>query len=113
MDVDAVRGGQAHGAWLKHLGTTEREMQHLLVTEPLQPSRVRDHARVGREDTGHVGEDFAPLQAERQGQRDGRSVRTAAAERRDVAVGGGALEPGDKHDGTTVERLDDALRRQP
>ena len=66
--------------------------------------------RVGAVDAGHVGVDLAHLGVHRGGQRDRGGVRAAAAERRDVAGGGHALEAGHEHDQVVVERGADAVR---
>ena len=70
-----------------------------------QLARVGDDARVGGVDARHVRVDLAHLGVHRGGERDGRGVRAAAAERRDVLRGRDALEAGDEHDLVLVERL--------
>jgi hypothetical protein len=71
---------------------------------------ARDEPRVGGEDAVHVRVDLACVGAESGGERDRRRVRAAAAERRDVEVGGDALEAGDEDDPVGVERLVDPVR---
>jgi hypothetical protein len=57
-----------------------------------------------------VSVDLAGLGPEGGCQGDGRRVRAAAAERRDVVVGRDALETGDEDDLLCVQRLVDAAR---
>ena len=74
-----------------------------------QLARVRDDARVGGEDAGHVRVDLAGG-AERGRERDRGRVGAAAAERRDVhRVAREALEAGDEDDLVLVERILDAV----
>ena len=76
----------------------------------VQLARVGDDARVGRVHALDVGVDLAHVGAERGRERDRGRVGAAAAERRDVVVGGDALEAGDDHDLAGLERLAHAPR---
>jgi hypothetical protein len=58
-----------------------RHLEHLLVRDVVELQRLGDETRIGGEDAGHVGEDLA-RGAESGGERDGRGVGAAAAERR-------------------------------
>ena len=66
--------------------------------------RLRDDARVSREDSVDVAVDLADIRIEGRGQGDGRRVGAATTERGDVAgVAVEALEPGDDDDRPLVE----------
>ena len=71
---------------------------------------LRNHPRVGRVDAFDVGVDLADLRSERRGECDGGRVRTAAAEGRDVLIGGHSLKAGDEHDPVLPQPGPDPLR---
>ena len=110
MQLDIVVARELDRPQLEHPRTRGCHLEHLLVADRVQLARVRHDARVGRVDAVDVGVDLAGLRAERRGERDGRRVRAAAAERRDVEVGRDALEAGDEDDPLRVERLVDPAR---
>jgi hypothetical protein len=70
-----------------------------------------DHAGVSSEDTVDVGVDLADLGVEGRRHRHGRRVRSASAERRDVAgVPVESLEPRDDRDVAVIEGVTHTLR---
>ena len=75
-----------------------RHLEHFLEGHGVEPARFRNDAGIGRVDAVDVGVDLALVGGERRRERHARGVGAAAAERRDVAVGVHALEPGDDHD---------------
>ena len=101
--LDVVLAGELDRADLQHLRAQARHLEHFLERHRVEPARFRHDARVGRVDAVDVGVDLALVGLERGGERDARRVRTAAAERRDVAVGIDALESGDDDDGAGGE----------
>ena len=96
---------------LHHLRARSGELQHLVVGDLLKLPRVGHDARIGGVDAVDVGVDLAEVGLERGGQRDGRQVRTAAAERRDLAAGRLPLKAGDDDDVAGVEQTVRFLRR--
>jgi hypothetical protein len=61
------------------------KLEHLLVGDLVEPLRPRHDAGVGGVDAVDVGIDVAAVGADRGGNRNGRSIRSAAAERSDAA----------------------------
>ena len=110
MQLDLVVTSELDRAQLEDARTGGCHLQHLLVTDGVQLACVRHDAWVGCVNAVHVGVDLARVGAESGGERDGRRVRAAAAERRDVVVGRDPLEAGDEHDPLRVECLVDAAR---
>ncbi len=80
---------------MEHPGADGRQFEHLLVAYVAQLAGGGLHARVGGEDAFHVRVDLAALGAQRGGERDGRRVGAAAAERGDVQLFRDPLEAGD------------------
>ena len=99
------------GADVQHLRAVGGELEHLLARHDGQLLRLGHDARVGGEDAVDVAVDLADVGLERRGERDGRGVGAAAAERRDVAgVAVEPLEAGDDDDRALVEGLAQADR---
>ena len=87
------------GAQVQHLGPARGHLEHLLVGDGLEQSRVADDARVGRVDAVDVGVDLADVGLHGGGHRHGRGVRATAAEGGDLlGVHADALEPRDEGD---------------
>jgi len=93
-----VLPGELHRADLQHLGAGARHLEHLLEGDCSQAPRLGHQARVGGVDAVDVGIDMALVGLQRRGQRHGRSVGAAAAERGEVAFRIHALEAGHHHD---------------
>ena len=66
--------------------------------------------RVGGGDAAHIGEYLADIRVEHGGQRDGRGVGAAPAERGDVGIAIDALEARDDDDLALTEGLEDPRR---
>ena len=81
LHPDLVLHGQRHRAGLQHLGPERGHLQHLLVGDAVELAGLGDDARVGGVDAVDIGEDVAAVRAQGGGQRHGRGVRAAAAER--------------------------------
>ncbi len=106
VDRNVVAAGVFHAAQHEHLGPARRHLEHLLEADGVQVPCVRHDARVGGEDAVHVGVDLAHVGVQRGGQGDGGGVRSTTTQRGDVlAVLADALEAGDQHDQTFVERV--------
>ena len=90
-DDDVVDPAQLDGARLHDLGALVGQLEHLLVADDGDESRIRDHARVGREDALHVGVDLAGIGLEARRQGHGRGVRAAAPQGGHLARGEGAV----------------------
>ncbi len=71
---------------------------------------IGNDARVGRVHSVNVAVDLAVLRAERGGERDRRCVGPTASERRDLALVGHALIPGDDDDPAAGELVFDPVR---
>ena len=110
VDLDAVPSSVLHAPELEDPRAGGRELEHLLVGDVVDLAGLGVRSGVGGEDAVDVGVDLAHVGAEGGGHRDGGGVRAPAAERRDVVVGGQALEPGEDHDVAGVEGLLDPLR---
>ena len=110
MDLDAVPSSVLHAPELEDPRAGGRELEHLLVGDVVDLAGLGVGSGVGGEDAVDVGVDLAHVGAEGGRHRDGGGVRAPAAERRDVVVGGQALEPGEDHDVAGVEGLLDPLR---
>ena len=99
VDAHAVVARVLDRAQLQHARAGGGHLEHLLEGDARQLARVRHDPRIGREDPGDVGVDFAHVGAERCGNRHRARVRAAAPERGDVPGGARhALEAGDEHD---------------
>ncbi len=85
-------------AGLQDLGADRCELEHFLVGDGLELPRARDDARVGGEDALDVGVNIASVGLDRDREGDGRGVRAAATERREIPFRGDALEAGDHRD---------------
>ena len=95
---DAKFLGKFDRARLHHLRAEAGEFEHFVVGNFLELLRARHDARVGGVNAVHVGVNLAKVGLQRRGQRDGGQIRTAAAQRGDLAFGGFALETGDDDD---------------
>ena len=112
MDRDVVAAGVLDAPQVQHLRPAGGHLEHLLVGDARQPARGRHDPRVGGEDAVDVGVDLADLGVQGCGQRDGRGVGAAAAERGDLlGVLRDALEAGDDDDRALVQRRPDPARR--
>jgi 2-polyprenyl-6-hydroxyphenyl methylase/3-demethylubiquinone-9 3-methyltransferase len=98
-------------ARLHHLGAEARQFEHLVVGNLLELLRVRHDARVGGVNAVHVRVNLAEVGLERGGKRNRRQIRTAAAQRRDLAFRRLALEAGHDDDIARFEQFVDFLRR--
>ena len=107
---NVIELAQLNGAGL-HLGAAGRQLQHLLVVNLNQLARLGHDARVGGVDALDVRVDLASLRAKRGCQRDGRRIRTAAAQRGDLLLLGHSLESADHCDAARIQLRQDAVRR--
>ena len=112
VDRHVVAAGVLDAPQVQDLRARGRHLEHLLGGDPVELAGGRDDPRVGGEDAVDVGVDLADVGAERRGERDGRGVGGAAAERGDVlGVLRDALEAGDDRDRAVLDgRLDPARR---
>src|ERR1700709_1649001 len=94
---------------LQSLGALRRQFQHVLERDPVEPARLRHHARIGGVDAVDVGVDVAAVGVNRSRDRPRRRGRDAAAERGDAAgLRADALEAGDDgHFLAVPEAVDD------
>ena len=74
------------------------QLEHFFKSDGIEAARFGHDARVGGVNAVHVGVDLAFVGLEGGGKCDGRGVRTAAAQRGDVARAADALETGDDDD---------------
>ena len=100
--------GQLHAAAVEHLGALLRHLEHVVVGDGLQLPRFGQLPGVGGVDAVDVGVDVAGVGLEKGGQGDSRGVRAAAAQGRDLAGLGDALEAGDEDDAPVGQRPADA-----
>ena len=99
MYGNVVSAGVFHTSQHQDLRAARGHFEHLLEGDGLEASGVGNDARVGGVDTVDVGVDLAHVGFESRGQRDGRRIRSATAERRDVlGVLRDSLETCDQHD---------------
>ena len=94
LQLDAVFFGQLHAAVVEHLRAERGEFKHFVKRDLLEAGGLGDLARVGRKDALDIGIDLAAVGVQRRGQRHGRSIAAAAAERGDIVRAVEALEPG-------------------
>ena len=94
----------------QHLRAGCRQLEHLLERHRVELARLRHDPGVSAEDAVDVGVDLADVCVERSGHRDGRRVGAATTQRGRVGGRGDALEAGDDHDLSLLERLADAAR---
>jgi hypothetical protein len=89
--------------------STERQFQHVLEGDLVEPPRLGNHARVGRIDAIDIGVDIAAVGMDGGGNCHGRSVGTATPQRGDsIGLRIDALEAGDDRDLFAVpESVDD------
>src|SRR5262249_50230623 len=100
-------------------GADAGQLQHFIVTDGIHLAGFGDNAWIGGVDAVYVGVDFAAdfavvavrVVLHDGGQRDGRGVRAAPAQRRDVVVGVDPLKAGDDNDLALVEPLAHPLGR--
>ncbi len=85
-------------ARLQYAGALRCHLEHLFIGDSTQLLRLGNDARIGRINPVDIGEDIAAVGLQRGGERDGRGVRPAAAERRDAVARPDALKPGDDGD---------------
>ena len=88
----------------EHAAARRGHLEHLVVGDARQHPGVRHNPRIRGVDARHVRVDLAGLRAERGRQRDGRRVRAAPAERRDVPRGRDTLKAGDDGDVAGLDR---------
>ena len=74
------------------------QLLHLGIRDCVQPESFRNHARIGRVDSVHIGTDLAVTCAESGGERHRGRIRAATPERRDLALVGHPLKAGHDHD---------------
>ena len=110
VDAHAVRARVLDGAQLQHAGAGGGHLEHLLEGDDRAAcAHSRRCADRPSSTPGHVRVDLAHVRLHGGGEGDRRGVRPAAAQRRDVARGGDALEAGHEHDQVLLERLADAV----
>src|SRR6202165_2360662 len=93
-----IRLADLDRAWMDHAGTGRGELEHLVVRDERNDTRVGDDAGICSVHTGHVGEDLAAVGVEGNRERHCGCVRTASPQGRDIKLLGGTLKPGDDHD---------------
>ena len=101
---NAAAGHGNERARVQHLGAVVRQFGRLARVELGNDPRVRHDARIGGEQPRHILPERYPGGAEPAREQRGGEVGAAAAQRRDLALGGGTDEP--RHD------RDDAARKQ-
>ena len=84
-DAHIMHHAELDRAHLHDLGAERGQLQHFLKGNFVHAVRGFHHARIGGVDAVDVGVDVAALGADRGGNRHGRGIRTAAAERGDTA----------------------------
>src|ERR671912_613045 len=84
VDGDAEAAGVLDAAQVEHLRAARRELQHLLVADPVDLASARHDAGVGGEDPVHVGVDLADLREQHRGEGQGGGVRAPPPESRDL-----------------------------
>ena len=105
VDGDVVLARVLDGAHGEDLRAGGGHLEHLVVGDVVDLARLGDQARVGGVDAVDVRVDLADVGVQGVGQGHGGGVGAAAAERRDVLLGGDALEAGDEHDLALVHGL--------
>ena len=108
---DAKFFGKFHRARLHHLGAEAGEFEHFVVGNFRKLPRARHDARIGGVNAIHVRVNLAKVRLQRGGQRNGRQIRTAAAQRGDLAVLRLALKTGDDDDVARIEQRVNLLGR--
>src|SRR5882724_11196730 len=91
---DAEFLGEFHRARLHDLGAEAGEFEHFIVGNLVELARAGHDARVGGINAVNVRVYLAQVGLERGGERDGRQIGSAPAQRGDVSGGGLSLEPG-------------------
>jgi hypothetical protein len=110
MDGDGIFLGEHHGADLQHLGAGAGQLEHLVVGDARQFSRVRADAGVGGKNPFDIRVDLAGGGIEKRRQRHRAGVRAAAPQSRNVVVLIDALEPRHHDDLALVQSFDNLLR---
>ena len=110
VDRHAVELADLDRPRMNHARAHRGQLEHLVVLDVAELARGFHKARIRSEDSIDVGVDLARAGIQRGSQRDRRGVGAAAAEGRDLEVGGDALEAGDHGDLAVAQRLEDALR---
>ena len=110
MDRHAVAGPQFHRTGLHDAGAQAGHFQHLIVSDFLHFASVFHDPRVGGIHAVHIRVNLANFGVQRPGQRHRRRVRSAPAQRRDVAIGRLALKTGDNNDIAAGQFLEHAVR---
>ena len=103
--------GKFNRTALHHLRAEARQFEHFVVGNFRQLLRGRHDARIGGINAVHVRVNLAEVGLERRCQRDGRQIRTAAAQRRDLAFRRLALETGDDDNVALFQKLVNFLWR--
>src|SRR4051794_2046560 len=110
VQLDRVVARDLDRAYLEHLRTARGHLEHLVVAQRVELSRVGTAPGGGGVAPLDGGVDRAGPGAERGGGRARGQTGPAAAEGGDVLIGRNALEPGDEDDAPLVERLVDPAR---
>ena len=95
--------GKLHGANLQDLGSGARQLDHLVVGNPRQLSRLRTDSRISRKNTFDIGVNLARLGVEKRRQRHRAGVRAAAPESGNIVIFIDALKAGDDDDLARVQ----------
>ena len=94
----------------KTLAPDARQLDHLVVGNPRQLSRLRTNSRISRKYTFDIGVNFACLGIEKSRQRHRAGIRAAASESGNIVIFVDALKSGDDDDIALVHRLHDLGR---
>ena len=109
VDRDVVFLRELDGARLEHLRAEARELEHLVVGDARELSRVGHDVRVGGVHAVDIGVDLAHVRLQRRRQRDRGEVGAAPPERRDLVLVREPLESGNDRDLAGVERPPHAI----
>ena len=102
--------GKLHRANFQDLRSDARQLDHLVVGNPRQLSRLRTNSRISRKYTFDIGVNFACRGVEKSRQRHRAGVRAAASESGNIVIFVHALKAGDDDDIALVQRLHDLGR---
>ena len=102
--------GKFDRANFQDLRADARQLDHLVVGNPRQLSRLRTNSRISRKYTFDIGVNFARRGVEKSRQRHRAGVRAAASESGDIVIFVDALKAGDDDDIALVQRLHDLGR---
>ena len=110
VELHRERLGDLDGPRMDDASSGAGQLEHLGVGDARQQSRGRHETRIGGVDPPHVREDFASLGLECRRDRDGRRVRSAAPECRDLHLVAHSLEAGHDDDSPGGELALDPFR---